>query len=189
MGKSLQTVQRIMKFARLLCSAVIVISIIGILWSTLRMVLCYLQTPIELGVIRRIFFISTHNRSRTITYASALITMSALSRLIVSIEARRYFHKEIKAGTPFTVEGAGRLKQTGLICILTPIITTVITYIMALLIVRDNTHHEFILLLLPLGAGIGIGLLLLPVSAILKYGAEMNGQKSQESVKQIKGRR
>ena len=78
-----------------------------------------------------------------------------------------YFKTEQADGTPFTADGAKRVKRLGIHCIWLPIVATVIATVILTCFGADGSVE---LTNLP---GIATGIVLILASLIFRYGAEL----------------
>ena len=90
-----------------------------------------------------------------------------------------YFKHELKAGTPFTFEGAKEMLRLGIIAIAVPLGASIVSAIVyAVMTVGSGTGNEF-----EIDVTLGIGIVFLMLSPLLKYGAELNEKAKQTEVK------
>lgn len=105
---------------------------------------------------------------------SAAIMLAAYAVLLVF--AGRYFKLEQAEGTPFTASGAELLKKLGIRCIYIPIVAVAAVAVVGLCLTMPELDGGLIGNL----PGLIVGLVLLLVSLIFRYGAELE-EKSGEN--------
>lgn len=106
-------------------------------------------------------------------YASMTVGMIlCLGELALALFAERYFKNELKAGTPFTFDGADEMKRLGILAICISVGTTVVAEIAYQIIdaVLQNAERMHI----DDFASIGLGITFLIMSVVFRYGAERN---------------
>ena len=97
-----------------------------------------------------------------------------IAQAVVAKFINVYFRHELKAGTPFTFEGAKEMLRLGIIALAVPIGTSIVSAIVLAVMsassgVADKISIDF---------SLGLGLLFLALSPVLKYGAYL-AQKAQ----------
>lgn len=96
-------------------------------------------------------------------------TVVLCGNILLLVFAGQYFKAERAAGTPFTQDGADRLKRLGIRCIYVPIVALVVAAVVIELLgavdVKDSISGN-----LP---SLSVGLILLLASVIFRYGAEL----------------
>ena len=99
-----------------------------------------------------------------------------MASVILLLFVFRYLRHEIHEGTPYTTEGAKELREIGVHIIVHPVITASIITIIYVLCGRDFpaffTESSYI--------GILFGVVLVFVSLILRYGAELEKKEKNE---------
>ena len=79
-----------------------------------------------------------------------------------------YFKHELKAGTPFTFEGAKEMLRLGIIAIAVPSAASVISAIYLTVVTADSGDWNF-----SVKISLGLGLMFLALSPLLKHGTEL----------------
>lgn len=79
-----------------------------------------------------------------------------------------YFKHELKAGTPFTFEGAKEMLRLGIITIAVPSAASVISAIYLTVVTADSGDWNF-----SVKISLGLGLMFLALSPLLKHGTEL----------------
>ena len=111
-------------------------------------------------------------------YASMTVGMIlCLGELALALFAERYFKNELKAGTPFTFDGANEMKRLGILAICIPVGTSILAQIayqsikVFFLNVESMHIDDF--------ASIGLGIAFLVISVLLRYGAQLNAGNAE----------
>ena len=105
---------------------------------------------------------------------SATIMLTADAVLLVF--AGRYFKVEQAEGTPFTANGAELLKKLGIRCIYVPIVAVAAVAVVGLCLTMPELDGGLIGNL----PGLIVGLVLLLVSLIFRYGAELEEKSGED---------
>lgn len=99
---------------------------------------------------------------------------------VLSKFANVYFKNELKAGTPFTLSGANELLRLGILSIAIPVFTYMLSNI-----IYDSFKAAFIDVQkidgLNGGVSLSLGICLIIISLICRYGAEVTGDKKSGS--------
>lgn len=186
--KSLNTIQTLAKIGRVLSKIVFVFCIVGA-------VLCAVGAGCYAAFGDRIFasgaitieglIDSDGAPSFVVYYAVAVGFLACVLEAILSKKAERYFVRELADGTPFTMGGAQQLQNVGVLAIVFPAVLAIITGIGSGIIehmlaeaLEDEYSFHFDLT----GIGLGIGLII--VAVICRYGASLL-QAKQENAPEI----
>lgn len=108
---------------------------------------------------------------------AGVLTVSAVGLLfdsIITVFAYRYFTAELKEGTPFTNAGADRIKQLGFITVVLSLISACVTdgIYEKLALTEWNMHND--------AGSITLGIILIAISFIVRYGAELEQRNNRE---------
>lgn len=177
--KTLNTIQTLSRIGRILSKIVNICSIVGFI--------CYLVGAAMLGVGSDVslkigqFNFHTFIRNET-GIADGTIWAAILSGVclcvalyIISRMAYRYFENELKAGTPFTQEGAKELMHLGISMIWIPIVAVVVGWIAQCVLKQFVEGVEIIKTGNMVNAEIGVMFIIMAL--ICRYGAEVRVQK------------
>lgn len=170
---NLEKVQKGMRVLQILSKIVFVFACVGVALTSVAVVL------VASGVLNAenqfLHFLSvTAEMSKgqlvgTLTAAD----VSLLFGGIITMFVYRYFTAELKEGTPFTNAGANRVKQLGIIMIVLSAVSMFITD--AVYEIMDlsgrNMFHD--------GGGITLGICLLLLAALVRYGAELEQRNNK----------
>lgn len=113
-----------------------------------------------------------------ITVATCYATMAAAvvccaGEAVLAKFAERYFRNELKAGTPFTIDGAKELMRLGILAIAIPILTMIVASVIFTVIkfVAQESVQE-----IKFGdsLSIGLGIAMIIGSLLCRHGAEVS---------------
>ena len=178
--KSLNTIQTLMKIARVIATIVLVFSIIGMVGCAVGGVALYLTKDMDIGAIEleegvTVGDITLDEYTPTIeaVYFSVIAAFIAcVIEVILSDRARRYFKFAVKEGTPFTYDGAKRLKNLGILYIVLAVVASIVEAVVYF--VFTATFGDVINLSeVTYGSAIGTGVMMLIFAVVFKHGAEM----------------
>ena len=182
MKTSLETIQTLSKIGKVLCQIVFVCCLVGAIGSLVGI------AALALGIVGavRLGHVTIHSiiaQSAGMTLGTMYAAMAAgcilsSGEAVLAKIAGNYFRNELKAGTPFTMEGAAELKRLGLWTILLPLGTMLIANIIHVIFsiffqdIGDIDTTDF--------ASVGLGVAFLAVSVLCRHGAEISGRKAPE---------
>ncbi len=96
-----------------------------------------------------------------------------IAEAVVAFFVCRYFKNELADGTPFTYRGAKELLYLGIISLAVPFGGMIISStINAVFLIKSNISNQF---------DITLGVVMILLSFVFKYGAELNEKKQAES--------
>ena len=180
--KALNTIQKLSKIGKVLSTIIFVCCIVGAVLSAVG-ILCLALIPdgFKIGevTIRGLIESNAKLSIETCYTSAALAFVFCIGEAILSKMASRYFKNEIEAGTPFTEKGAGELKRLGICTIVIPIATAVISVIIYEIMkavfkdVADLKFADY--------ASIGIGVMVIVMSLLCRYGAYIKKEKEPEA--------
>lgn len=95
-----------------------------------------------------------------------VVAISLIGELFLSYKAEKYFSLTLEKGTPFTLEGAKNLLWLGIYCIIVPLLTNILTFLIFKFATSsiDNPGHS--------SGSITLGVMFIITSLLLKYGSE-----------------
>ena len=173
MSKSLQTVQTICQVCKVLAEIAFVLLIVG----AVLMLACgifigagKMDSLLESGglVLDDMLQLSGVTQEY-VTAVFICMTIRIVAEAVVAKFINVYFKHELKAGTPFTFEGAKEMLRLGIITIAVPagasLAATIVFGIMAAGSGLDRTFNFEI--------SLGMGLVFLALSPLLKHGTEL----------------
>lgn len=106
--------------------------------------------------------------------AIAVGIILSVGEYFVSRMSYRYFENELKAGTPFTYDGAKELLHLGISVVWIPLLSVILSRVAWEIISQFAENVET--LSLDGFDSISLGVVLIIVSLLCKYGAELNGK-------------
>lgn len=109
----------------------------------------------------------------------AQLLVFTISVAVLAKLAEIYFKNELKAGTPFTFEGAKEMRRLGVLGIAIPLAATIAGAIIAGIMANQTGVEKY---QLNNGAGVALGLFFLVLSVIFKYGAEVAESAEQKKL-------
>ncbi len=178
--KTLKTLQTLAKIGKILSTVAFVLCIVG-------GALCLLGIP-SLAIIPEGFKIDGTTIQGLVqqkagwSLTSCCLAMAqgivfCAGEAVLAKFAQRYFDNEMKAGTPFTFDGAKELMRLGILAIAISVGTSIlagIAYGITTLIVRDLQTADF-----DNSASIIIGVMMIVGSFLCRHGAEVS-EKPEE---------
>ncbi|MDD6265694.1 MAG: hypothetical protein PUB34_05275 [Clostridia bacterium] len=179
---TLDIIQIIAKIGKILSKIVFVCSIIGAVGCIIGIVSLAFAIPdnIRIGGVTIHSLIEKEAGMNIGTlYGSVIVGLIlCVGEIILASLLNKYFVNELKAGTPFTYEGADEMKKVGLFLIIIPVVCTVLSHISyAILGIFYKNMAE-----LNLGdyVSIGLGIIFLILSLICRYGSEIAAQNEKQ---------
>ena len=106
--------------------------------------------------------------SREETLAGILsMFFEALADAILLVIARSYLVFELREKTPFTAKGADKMRSLGIICIVMPVVASILSAAVYTYYGFESSSYE------TENTGIIIGIVLVVLSFVLRYGADL----------------
>lgn len=106
--------------------------------------------------------------SREETLAGILsMFFEALADAILLVIARSYLVFELREKTPFTAKGADKMRSLGIICIVMPVVASILSAVVYTYYGFESSSYE------TENTGIIIGIVLIVLSFVLRYGADL----------------
>lgn len=173
MSKSLKTVQTVCKVCKVLAEIAFVLLIVG--------AVLVLACGIFIGAGKMDALMSSgalvldemlQQSGVTQEYVTAVficMTIIIVAEAVVAKFINVYFKHELKAGTPFTFEGAKEMLRLGIITIAVPVgASLVATIVFGIMAAGSGLDSEF-----NFEISLGLGLMFLALSPLLKHGTEL----------------
>lgn len=181
MSKSLQVIQTLSKVGKILCKIVFICSIIGIVGCVVGIVsLALIPEGIVInGKPLQDFIFAEMNLSVNTMYAimaSSIVIL--ICECVICKFSEKYFNNELKAGTPFTFEGAKELLKLGIITVSISIGSLIVSEIVVGIMTTFMPEIDSNVLTGHTSASVGIMFIVL--SVIFKYGAEQASKTDSE---------
>ena len=182
--KSLETIQKVSKFAKILSKIVFVFCTIGlilIIIGAIGVSMIDLNALIDSKILS-IVDLPDYNFSKAAVYDALMIgAIGLICEMFVAKKSINYFKFELEEGTPFTEESADKIKKLGITVIVAPIIATIISIIGHVLIEKlignvgeIDVNYEI---------SLTMGLIYLFLSAVFRYGASLSKKETKKSKK------
>lgn len=179
MSKTLKTIQTISKVCKIIAMIVFVFSIIGAILSALGLALFLAVKDVAIGDMTVTGFLADEGISFADSiFAMIVAVISCIGSAVVAKFAHIYFTNELEAGTPFTYDGAKEMLRLGILALAIPIgISSVssIAFVTYKMFDQSLTTADY-----NISVDIGIGLALIFMSFIFKYGAEREEKRASE---------
>ncbi|MBQ8177714.1 MAG: hypothetical protein IJ033_00840 [Clostridia bacterium] len=184
MKKTLSTIQGLMRLGRVLTIITLVFSIIGMvgcavggvaLYATGDLIIETEQGDITLG---EFVYDETMATMEMLYFVIIVAFFACMTEVIISDRMAKYFKFELSEGTPFTFEGAKKLKKVGILAIVLPIVVEIVAAVIAVFLLAnvpealpatESTSTE-----ITYASSLGTGVMMLIFSLIFKHGAELN---------------
>lgn len=181
--KSLKTIQTLSKVGKILSKIVFICSIIGICGYIIGIIALKVGANVleAYGATFDAFFPAGSKITENTIYAFFISsTLVLIGEAVVAWFAERYFKRELKDGTPFTIEGSKQMLILGIIVICVPIVAQLFSEIAYTLMqsIFDNVADISI----NYGSSIGIGVMFILTSVICRYGAELNQNRENQEI-------
>lgn len=171
--KTLNTIQTLFKIGKILSKIIYICCIIGFCGCVVGSIAMLIGgEAVKLGGVTLHNILQTEAGivEGTIWAAIAVGMILCVGEFFVSRMAYRYFDHELKAGTPFTLDGAKELMRLGISVIWIPIVTVILAQIAQGTIAQFFGNTEKIEL--DGFENVVLGVTFIVVSLLCKYGAE-----------------
>lgn len=178
--KTLKTIQTLSKIGKIFSNIVCIFCIIGIGGCAVGMLAMGIaQESIKLGGVTLHSILQAEAGVSTGTVWAAMIAgiFLCIGEWVVAHMAHRYFDNELKAGTPFTLEGAKELMHLGISAIWIPLAAAILGQI-AQDIIAQFTENVAPVKLDGFDS-VAMGVMMIVLSLFCKYGAEVRGESAQ----------
>ena len=185
--KTLNSIQTLSKIAKVISKVIFICSIVGLCLCVAGIVsLAIGADGLKLGGVTIQGILQDKgdisdgtlyaNLARAVVYCIGTIVLAKFSEI--------YFKNELKAGTPFTFDGAREMLRLGIMSVCIPIgeeIIASIVYSVLSKTLADVAPAEQI----EAGGSVTIGIAFIVISVICKYGAEIINGKKEDSNENI----
>lgn len=182
MKSSLSVIQTLSKIGKIFSKVIFIFCIIGGVGCILGIIALILGINGSINLLGIDFhsIISGNIKENAATLYAQLVNglIFAAGEAIIAKFAEIYFSNELKAGTPFTFDGAKEFLRLGIIATAIPVISDIITGISTSIfsVILEKADKSDI----SISSSIGLGITFIIVSFIFKLGAE-NSSKSNEA--------
>lgn len=183
MNKNLKTVQTIFNVIRVLVIIGIVGTVIGIVGSSVGLLawLIFGKAVLESGFISDVIseVPGAVLNDGFITAALVCAILSTVAALLELLFVKDYLTLEKSEGTPFTHKGADKLFRLGIVSIVIPVALSIaIGVSISIIGLFTNVGSAE---LIETEASIGYGLLMMALSVVFRYGADLEGGSEDQS--------
>lgn len=173
---SKKIIDSIAKAGEIFCRIIYICSIVGLCINAVGLILLpYGDDVLKIGGVTLKSLFSDVEDLKSLCPAVGSFAINCIGYIVLSREAQRYLSLEIKEGTPFTFNGANLLKRLGIITIIVPILVTVASEIFCNVFesITNSTAFSLEELNFDNEGSIAMGLMLLLLSVLCQYGAEL----------------
>lgn len=176
MSNTLNTVQKFFKAGKILTIIGFVCGIVGASGCILGAILLKVA-----GIDSEItgLVMSTEGMNFETAFVSCIAGFIICAGVIAATHfGRKYFTNELEAGTPFTFEGAQEIRRLGIITIAVPLGTEILASIVyeIMAAVMEGVGERMV----SSDAPVVLGIVLIGLSFVFKYGAELREGKTDE---------
>lgn len=173
MSKSLKTVQTVCKVCKVLAEIAFVLLIVGAVLMLAAAIFTGTGNFDALvssgGVVLDDMLQQTGVTQDYMVAVFVCLTIMLAAEAVVAKFINVYFKHELKAGTPFTFEGAKEMLRLGIITIAVPVgASLVATIVFGIMAAGSGLDREF-----NFEISLGLGLMFLALSPLLKHGTEL----------------
>ena len=183
--KSLNTLQTLAKIGRVLSKIVFIICLVGAILCAVGGVgyLAFGDRAMQLGGTTIQGLIDSEGAPAAVMYYLIGTSLVAcVLEAILSKKAERYFVHELADGTPFTMRGAQELQKVGVLSIVFSLVTAILNGVGKAIVdhmladgVDEALETDFV------SGGIGLGITLIIVAVIFRYGASLLQAKPEQT--------
>lgn len=172
MSKSLKTVQTICKVCKVLAEIAFVLFVVIVALMLAAAIFTgtgnFDALLLSGGVVLDDMLQQTGVTQDYMVAVFVCLTIIIAAEAVVAKFINVYFKHELKAGTPFTFEGAKEMLRLGIITIAVPVGASVISAIYLTVVTADSGDWNF-----SVKISLGMGLMFLALSPLLKHGTEL----------------
>lgn len=172
MSKSLNTVQKICKVCKVLAEIAFVLFVVIVALMLAAAIFTgtgnFDALLLSGGVVLDDMLQQTGVTQDYMVAVFVCLTIIIAAEAVVAKFINVYFKHELKAGTPFTFEGAKEMLRLGIIAIAVPSAASVISAIYLTVVTADSGDWNF-----SVKISLGLGLMFLALSPLLKHGTEL----------------
>lgn len=179
--KTLNTIQTLSKVGKILSKIAYICCIIGFCGCAVGIVAMLVGAEtVKLGGVTLHSLLETEAgvSTGTIWAAIAVGMILCVGEYFVARIAHRYFDNELKAGTPFTLEGAKELMHLGISIIWIPMVAAVLSQVAQEVLSQFMVNVERVSL--DGFDSVGLGVMCIVTSLLCKYGAECSESSENE---------
>lgn len=177
--KTLNTIQTLSKIGKILSKIVYICCIVGFCGCVAGIIAMSVgSNVIKLGgmTLHGIIEAEAGIGLETVLAAITVGMILSIGEFYISRMAYRYFDNELKAGTPFTEDGAKELMHLGISVIWVPVLTMVLAQVAQVIFSQFSENIEDFNL--DGFSSVALGVMLIVMSLLCKYGAELAKKES-----------
>ena len=172
--KSLRTIQIFAKIGRILDMILHILSIVGLVFCIIGFVLAVTGTSLSYIFVEP-EIISNYMKIENISYgaiAGAFVAgmIACASGVVVTTFGGKFFKSELEVGQPFDYMVANKLKKYGIATIVSPLVANILAQFA--LAACFNYYGISQKMNFDLEIKLGVGILYIVLSVVLRYGAE-----------------
>lgn len=176
MRTPLSTIQILHRTGRILSRLAFAVSVIAVVSCTAAVICLTLGVEETASFLASLSVFDGNTGCMYHILISAAVT--ALGEAVVAKQAVSYFKAELNAGTPFNGGNALRLRKLGIITIVIPLVTAVISDVLYEILIRKFDYFDSGISYAT-GGSIAIGVMFIILSVLCRYGAELDGEEKQ----------
>ncbi len=164
---NLEKIQKAMKVFQIIAKIIMVFSIVGAVFKLISGSIVLMADKVPFAEFLQKIFVETGAISSRQELGIKLLcdSMVLIFGTIEAICVCRYFKLELSDGTPFTETGAKRITRLGILFIVVEILSAAFSSAME--------KFAFVSERMDNGGGIGIGICLILLAMVVRYGAEL----------------
>lgn len=188
MSKSLKTVQTICKVCKVLAEIAFVMFVVIVALMLVAAIFTgtgKLDALLSSGALDLDEMLQQYGATQEyVTAVLVCMTIIIAAEAVVAKFINVYFKHELKAGTPFTFEGAKEMLRLGIITIAVPVgASLAATIVFDIMAAGSGLDSEF-----NFEISLGMGLMFLALSPLLKHGTELRlrAQNAEEKLAEVK---
>ncbi len=172
--KTLNLIQRIVYIIRIVTLVVAICAFVGAAIMLISgAIMLAVPTLVDIELFNELLIESGAPGATQLAATLFAETIIVVGQAVVLLFAYDYFGRELKDGTPFTLRGAKELMIVGILTAAVPFGTSAIASMMTSIAGISNG--------ITISSDISLGLALVFVSLILRYGAELNEARQNTS--------
>lgn len=174
--KSLNTIQTMAKVAKIVSNVIFICAIVGLcLFVGGAVGFAVGFDGFKLGGVQVNGLVSAQDGLSRGAMIAGLVKgiLYCIGAIVIARFSLRYLQNELEAGTPFTKDGAKELQRLG---ILTAVFSVVAQIVLAIVYtVLEKLYPGEAFAQIDLGVALTVGLAMIVISQICKYGTQLNG--------------
>lgn len=169
MKDNLKILQTLAKLGKIFSKIIMIFSIVATVGCAIGLIALLVSTN-NLSSMDSSFYSSIEAETNIpfiAAYAGCIVgLLTCPVEIINCVFAKKYFEYQLEIGTPFNEECANRMKKLGIVCIVTSLITTILTAVINVISLNGTdliNDFEF-----DFASGLSLGITFIIISIILK---------------------